>query len=430
MSVLNLVSLVGIAVIVGVGWLLSSSRRTMNWRAIGWGIALQLLFALLVFGVLAHLPEQVNPFVWLNGAVNQVLDSAGAGAQFVFGELAKGEKLGFILAFQALPTIIFFSALMAILYYYRVMPVVIKLFARLFTRLMKISGAESVCAASNIFVGIEAELSVRPHLATMTRSELCTVLTTGMATVASNVLALYVFALRDHFPSIAAHLIAASILAVPAAVVMSKVILPETDTPETLGVAVEPHYEREGNVFEAIIGGANAGVRLIVGIAALLIAVLGLVALVNLLLGGVGGIFNRLVGTDITWTLSALMGLVMYPFALVMGVPAGDAWQVAQIIGQRSIETEVPGYFALGAAIANGSIAEPRSVVICSYALCGFAHLASMAIFVGGTAALAPARTRDLSQIGLRSLVAATLACLMTGAVAGVFYTSGSVILK
>ncbi len=427
MSLYNLVSLAGIGVLLLVAWALSADRRAMNWRVIGWGVGLQLLFGLVVFVALAPLPARLNPLIWLNDLVNAVLASASAGSEFVFGELARPAKLGFILAFQALPTIIFFSALMSVLYYWRVMPALISWFARLFSRLMGISGAESLSAASNIFVGIESALSIRPHLPAMTRSELCTVLSAGMATVASNVLALYVMALGETFPTIAAHLISASILSAPAAVVMSKMLLPESGTPETLGVRVIPHYERENNVFEAVINGANAGVKLIAGIVALLVAVLGIVALVNLGLGALCGGANRLFGTELTATLSGLCGVVMYPFAVVLGVPLADAWEVAKLIGLRSFETEVPAYFGLAAAVSSGAISSPRSVVICAYALCGFAHVASMAIFVGGVAALAPARTRVLSEVAFRALIGATLACLMTGAVAGTFFTGNTI---
>ncbi|MBD3239908.1 MAG: nucleoside transporter [Chitinivibrionales bacterium] len=426
----NLVSLAGMVVLLAVAWAFSNERKNLNWRVIGWGLGLQLLFGLLVFVFIARMPERFNPFLLLNDAVNKVLESASAGAEFVFGKLAVSGELGFILAFQALPTIIFFSALIAILYFVGVMPAVIRFFSRAFTRLMRISGAESVSAASNIFVGVESALSIRPHLARMTRSELCTVLTAGMATVASNVLALYIVALRDQFSTIAAHLVSASILSAPAALVMSKIVLPESAQPETLGIDVEPHYERENNLFEAIINGANAGTRLIVGIVALLIAVLGIVALVNLLVGGVGGWINRIPGLNIDWTLSGLVGYVMYPFALVMGVPPADAAEVAKIIGMRSIETEVPGYFRLAAAIGEGTIQHPRSIVICAYALCGFAHIASMAIFVGGASALAPSRTRDLSEVAFRALLAATLACLLTGCVAGAFFMEGTLMLR
>jgi CNT family concentrative nucleoside transporter len=229
MDIYNLVSFAGIFVLIGIAWLLSADKKNMNWRVIIWGIALQILIALFIFVV----PVGSKIFLVVNDVVVKVLDSASAGAKFVFGPLAippgaeseTGEKsLGFILAFQAFPTIIFFSALIAILYYFRIMPLVIRAFAYVFTKLMRISGAESLVAASNIFVGIESALTVKPYLGRMTPSELCTILTAGMATVSSNVLALYVFSLDAQFPKIAGHLVSASLLSAPAALVMSKII--------------------------------------------------------------------------------------------------------------------------------------------------------------------------------------------------------------
>jgi concentrative nucleoside transporter, CNT family len=281
MSVYNLISFLGIFVLLAAAWLLSSNKRNINFRVIIWGIGLQLVFGAFVF----LLPAGAKFFLYLNDIVVVVLDSASAGAEFIFGRLAlppgttndQGEgSLGFFLAFQAFPTIIFFSALISILYYYNIMQHVIKGFAHVFTRTMRISGAESLSAASNVFVGIESLLTIKPYLDKMTRSELCTVLTVGMATVSSNILALYVFSLQSQFPTIAAHLISASILSAPAALVMSKILLPEDSVPETLGMKVDPYFERDGSLFEAVINGSESGVRLIIGIVALLIAVLGL----------------------------------------------------------------------------------------------------------------------------------------------------------
>jgi CNT family concentrative nucleoside transporter len=320
----NLISFAGIFVLAGVAWVLSADRRNVNWRVIGWGIGLQLLIALFIF----VLPAGAKVFLVVNDAVVKVLDSAGEGARFVFGRLALGpgqvskegvESLGFMLAFQAFPTIIFFSALIAILYYVGLMPLVIKGFAWVFTRLMRVSGAESLVTASNIFVGVESNLTIKPYLATLTASELCTVLTAGMATVASNVLALYVLTLQNRFPTIAGHLISASLLSAPAALLMSKLLLPENGKPVTLGLHVEPYYERDNSLFEAIINGANAGVRMIAGIVALLIAVLGLVALVDLVLSSVGDWLNPLLGTQGRWTLGGLFGYLFYPLTLVLG---------------------------------------------------------------------------------------------------------------
>ncbi len=419
---------------LGLAWLVSADRKNMNWRVILWGIGLQIIIALFLFVV----PAGSKVFLVVNDVVVEVLNSASAGAKFVFGRLAlapgevsdTGEQsLGFILAFQAFPTIIFFSALISILYYFNIMPPVIRGFAYVFTKLMRISGAESLVAASNIFVGIESNLTVRPYLDKMTRSELCTILACGMATVASNVLAIYVFSLKAVFPTIAGHLISASLLSAPAALAMSKIILPEADHPKTLGINVRPFYEKEKSFFEAIINGANSGVRMIVGIVALLIAVLGLVALVDLVLGGVGSWINPLFGFEGQWSLKAVTGYIFYPVTLLLGVPPADAMVISRIIGERTIVTEVAAYRDLAAVLEQNILQHPRSAVIATYALCGFAHLASMAIFVGGVSALAPKRIGDIAGVGLRALVAATLACLLTGCVAGALLTEGSILL-
>ena len=255
MNIYNLVSFAGIFVLLGFAWILSTDRKNMNWRVICWGIALQILIALFIFVV----PAGKNVFLAINEIVIKVLDSASAGTKFVFGPLAlppgqvndSGEKsIGAILAFQAFPTIIFFSALIAILYYFGIMTRIIKTFAYIFTKLMKTSGAESLVVASNIFVGIESTLTVKPYLEKTTSSEMCTILTAGMATIASSVLALYVLSLQKVFPTIAGHMVSATLLSAPAALVMSKIIFPEDQKPETLGVQVRPFYEKENSLFE------------------------------------------------------------------------------------------------------------------------------------------------------------------------------------
>ena len=434
MEIYNCISFLGIFVLIAIAWILSPDRKNMNWRVIFWGVALQLLIALFIFVV----PAGSKVFLFLNDVVIRILESSGAGAKFVFGRLAlapgqvseSGEKsLGFILAFQAFPTIIFFSALISILYFFNIMPAIIRAFAYVFTKLMRVSGAESLVVASNIFVGIESMLTVKPYLNRMTSSEMCTILTAGMATVASNVLVLYVFSLQAQFPTIAGHLVSASLLSAPAALVMSKVIFPESRNPETLGIHVKPFYERDGSFFEAIINGANTGVKMIVGIVALLIAVLGLVALVDLGLSALGEKLNVLFGLHTDLSLKTIFGYIFYPFTLILGVPACDAATASRIIGQRLIVTEVPAYQDLSLALKNNLFQHSRSAVITTYALCGFAHLASMAIFVGGVSALAPGRTRDITAVAVRALVAATLACLMTACVAGTFFTRGSILL-
>lgn len=430
----NLISFSGIFVLMGVAWLFSSDRRVINWRVVFWGLVLELFFAFIIFVV----PAGSKAFLMINDAVVKLLDSATAGTRFVFGRLALPpgtkneageESLGFILAFQALPTIIFFSSLMAALYYAGVMPRLIKLFSRTFSKLMRLSGAESMSVSSNIFVGVEANMTVLPYLGKMTRSELCTVLAAGMATTSSNVLALYVFLLQKQFPNIAGHLVSSSILSAVGAIIMSKLILPENSRPETLGMQIDPYYQKESSLMESLINGANEGVKMIVGIVALLLAFLGIVALADSAIGALGIRINGLTGLGIDWSLKGLFGYVFYPFTLIIGVPAGDAWEVSKLIGERTVLTEVKSYQDLAVLLASDGLKNPRSAVLAAYALNGFAHFASLAIFIGGTVALVPGRTKDVSEVGLRALIAATLACLMTAAVAGTFFTQGSILL-
>ncbi len=434
MEIYNLVSFMGIFVLVGFAWLCSSRRKVVNWRVVFWGIGLQLFFAVFIFWV----PIGAKFFLLVNKVVVAVLDTATAGTKFLFGRLAyppgtmteAGEpSLGNILAFQALPTIIFFAAIIGALYYLRIMPLLIRGFSYVFTRLMRISGAESLCASSNIFVGVESALVIRPHLKEMTKSELVTILSASMGTIASTVLALYVFYLQGQLPTIAGHLISASFLSAPAAVVMAKMLYPETEKPKTLGVDVKPHYEREDNLIMAIINGAMSGLKYLGGIVTLLLAFIGIVALLDLILGWFGGGLNNWFGWNFEWSFSSILGYISYPFTLVLGVPPADALEIARLIGERTVVTEVFSYQHLSQLMAEGALVHPRSAIIASYALCGFAHIASLAIFVGGIGALVPERLKDLSRLGFRALLAATLACLMTGAVAGAFFTSGSILL-
>ena len=430
----NFISFAGIFVLLILAWTCSANRRVINWRVILWGVGLQLVLGIFIFVI----PAGTKVFLFINDVVVKVLESASAGTRFLFGRLAlppeavneQGEtSLGAILAFQVFPAVVFFSSLMGALYYLRIMPLLIRAFAFVFTKLMRLSGAESLCASSNIFVGIESPLTIRPHLDDMTRSELCTILTTCMATIASSVLVLYVSMLEAQFRTIAGHLVSASVLSAPAALAMSKIIMPETKVPKTLGVDVKPHYEREHNIIEAIINGSMAGVKLAVGIGALLLAFLGLVELVDLILGAIGGKVNLWFGLSLDWSLRGLLGYIFYPFTIIIGIPPSDAGAIARIIGERTVATEVESYQDLARLIAANGIQNPRSIVVATYALCGFAHVASLAIFIGGISTLAPKRIKDLSELGFRALLGATLACLMTACVAGMFFTKGSILL-
>jgi CNT family concentrative nucleoside transporter len=429
MTIYNGVSAAGVLCFIGFLWLLSRHRRRVNLRVVVWGVVLQLVFALFVFLV----PFGSTVFLILNDITMKVVESAFEGIRFLFGPLAlsPGEagSPGFILAFQALPSIVFFAALMELLYYAGIMERLIGLFARIFVKVMGISGAESLCASAQIFLGIESNLTVRPYLKDMTQSELLVVLTTGMATIASSVLGFYVVILSGAFPKVAGHLISASILSAPAAILAAKVLLPETGSPKTLGRVVAVEYQKAANPIEAVINGAMTGVRMLVGIGALLIAFIGLVALFDSGLLHVGKFIGSATGTTLDLSLKHLLGYVFYPFTVAMGVPLDDAPLIARIVGERIIMTEIKSYQDLNALVQAGKIVHERSVFIATYALCGFAHIPSLAIFVGGTSSLIPERTKDIAILGLWALVAATVACFITGAVAGIFYTGTGGIL-
>ena len=422
----NLISLAGFFVFAAIAWLLSSNRRRVNWKTIIWGLGLQLMLGLVIF----RLPGAQVVFLWLNDAVLALLNASKSGSVFLLGPLAAapGEpgSVGFILLFQVLPVAIFFSALTAALYHLRILQVFVRFFARIFLRTMNISGAESLCSAANIFVGIESALVIRPYLGGMTRSELLTVLGSGMATVASTTLGVYVLFLQETFPRIAGHLLSASVISIPAIVVMTKLLIPETESPETLN-AIPPEDEttRSRNLMSAIIAGAMDGVRLAAGISALLIAMLGLVSLLDMILVWP----SRLFGLAEPVTLVKLLSWVFYPLAALLGIVGADLAEASRTLGERVILTEVVSYQDLGQMMAHGQLTDPRTVVILSYALCGFAHVASMAIFIGGTAALVPARRDDLASLGFRALLAATLATLMTGCVAGIFSSGQDLII-
>jgi concentrative nucleoside transporter, CNT family len=423
---LTAVSALGFFVLTGLAWLCSGNRRAISWKTIAWGLGLQLLIGLLVF----RLPGSRQLFVGFNDAVLALLDSSKSGTRFLLGPLAAtpGEagSIGFILAFQVLPVVIFFSALTSALYHLRLLPLVVRLFARIFHRTLGISGAEALYGASQIFVGVESALMVRPYLERMTRSEFLMLLTTGMCNVASSTLGLYVAFLTDVFPLIAGHLLSASILSIPAGVVIAKMLVPETQVPETLaGVPPDDPAIRERNLMGAIIAGATDGLKLAAGIATLLIAMLGLVALLDQLL-----LFpSAWLSLPQPLTIATLLSWAFYPLTALLGIPLADVPTAAHLLGERVILTEVVSYQDMARIASTGGFAESRTVVILSYALCGFAHVASVAIFVGGMTALIPSRRDELASLGWRALIAATIATLMTACVAGMFTTGEGVLL-
>jgi len=416
MGALNLVSLLGCVALAALAWLVGGCRRPLPWRTLrGAGVMLAAM-GIVIF----WFPPTRVVLLGLNNIVLGVLRSGNAGAVFLFGPLAFGpgettaageRSVGFILAAQVLPAVIFFAALMAVGYHIGLIQPLVRGFGRLFRRTLELSGAEALAGSANIFFGVESAATVRPYLASMTRSELLTVLTCGMSTVASTTLAMYVLFLHDAFPQIAGHLISASILSIPAAVMVSKLILPETEQPRTAGeLPPLAEADRHGNAMAALAAGAWDGLRLAAGIATLLIAVLGVVALLDLALS-----------TATPLDLKQVLGWLFTPLAWLLGIEVGDVGEAGRILGGRMVLTEVVAYQQLAGLAAEKAIS-PRTLLILSYALCGFAHVASMGIFVGGISGLAPSRRDDAAALGLRALAGATLATLMTGALAGLFY--------
>lgn len=434
MDISKMLNVLGIPVLMLLAWLVSTNRRVVNWRVIIWGIIIELFFAVVVF----ILPLGAQFFMVVNNVVNSVLDSATYGTQFVFGRLALGPgqtsasgetSLGFILAFQGFAVIIFFAALVGVLYYSGIMGWVMRGFSYAFSKLMRISGAESLCASSTVFVGVEAGLIIKPYIGQMTKSELNTILTAGMATISSSMLAAYIMILKGTFPTIAGHLVSASIMNIPAAIIMSKLLCPETGEPVTLGENLKITYKKENSLFEAILNNANAGVKLAVGIITLLLAVLGLMALVDKIFVFAGGGVNSLFSLNIDWTLKGLLGYIFYPLTLLIGVPFNDAIPAAKLIGERLILTEVTAFQDMSSILASSSPLSPRTAVMVTYALTGFAHIASVAIYVGGYIALAPEKTKEMTSLGFRALLGATLACLLTACFAGLFFNGSSILL-
>jgi len=428
-GVYRLISFCGFFGIASIAWL-TGKRSEVNRKTILGSLGLIWMIAALIFW-----------FAWsrsllegLNGVLIALLHAAQKGNVFLFGPLAlsPGDKLpdgtasiGFVLAMQVLPAVVFFSAVVSALYYLKVMPVLVRFFAKIFYRFMGLSGAEALAASANIFVGIESGLTVRPYLATMTRSELLTLLTCMMATVASTVLAIYVIALQNVFPQIAGHLVSASVISIPCAILVSKLTLPEEEQPETAQNIPDDAVYQSGddessgnaptNLMVALMDGGMQGVKMAVGIATLLIVFLGLEAIADLLLGQL----PALAGNDLS--LSRILGWLAWPFTVLLGLRPEEWSAASQIIGSRFVETEVTAYFSLAALqSAEPAVFSPRSLTILTYTLCGFVHIASMGIFVGGLTALVPSRVKDLSILGLQALWTSFLATLLTGCVAGV----------
>ncbi len=407
----RLVSLFGLLVMVGLAFALSADRRRVDLRLVGAGVGLQFVLALLV---LKTGPGQAL-FALAGGFFTALLGYVDFGSRFVFGDAFEDH----FFAFKVLPTIIFFSALMSVLYHLGLMQPVVGAFAWVMRRSLRTSGAESLAAAANVFVGqTEAPLVVRPYVAAMTRSELMALMVGGFATIAGAVLAAFVGLGID-----AAHLLAASVISAPAALMAAKVMEPEVEAPATLGQTAVRVERTADNVVEAAANGTLDGLRLALNVAAMLIAALGLIALLDGSLGWLGRAVGWVLGMEgMEWSLSAALGYLFAPFAWLMGIEAADCLHAGELLGKKMVANEFVSYVQLSQWMQPGSGVElsPRSVVILTYALCGFANFSSIGIQIGGIGGLAPERRSDLARLGFRAMLGGTLACFMTACVAGI----------
>ncbi|NOZ87272.1 MAG: NupC/NupG family nucleoside CNT transporter [Deltaproteobacteria bacterium] len=422
----RLFSLLGIPFLLGIAWLISVNRGKIRWKTVLWGVGLQVIFALII------LSPGVAQFFFnsIDTGVKILLSFSEKGAEFVFQATAphllfswdpstnrvlQGQGFAGTMSsavktftFWILPTIIFFSSLMTVLYHLGIMQKVVKAFAWAMQKTMKTSGSETLSAAANIFVGqTEAPLVVKPFVANMTNSELHAIMVGGFATVAGGVMAAYVGFLRD-IPGIAGHLVTASIMSAPAALAVAKIIYPETEKSATMG-GLEISVEKvDRNVIEAAARGATEGMTLLLNVVAMLVAFVGLMAMINYFLG--------MVGTS----LQEIFGYIFWPFAFMMGVPADEAMTVGSLLGEKIVLTEFVAYLNLGHIIAQGGILSARSAIIASYALCGFSNFASIGIQLGGIGGIAPGRRGDLAKVCLRAMFGGFLAANMTATIAGI----------
>ena len=398
----------GLLTMLGLGYLFSTNRRAIKLKMVVWGLSLQIGFAFLVF----YWTFGQELFYRAGNAVNKLLAYAFVGSEFVFGELGKQRSsIGFIFAFQVLPTIIFIASLFALLYYLGVMQVVIRGAAWVMQRIMGASGAESLNVAASIFMGqTEAPLTIRPFLPDLTDSELMTIMTSGMAHVSGGIMAAYIA-----FGVEARHLLTAVIMTAPGTLLISKMLVPETEVPKTMGVVHMENVERDSNFLAAIARGTTEGLGMAINVGAMLIAFLALIALTNGMLGGVHNLHGM------QWfptSLQQIFGWAFAPVAFIIGVPWHDCTQIGNLLGTRMVVNELVAFSMLGPM--KGAL-DPRSFTIATFALCGFANFSSIGMQIGGIGALAPNKTTQLAKFGIRAMLAGTMANLMSASIVGIF---------
>ncbi len=403
--------ILGLLTMLGLAFAFSTNRRAIRVKTVAWGLGLQFVFAVFVLRI--DLGRRM--FQVAGDAANRVLNYAFVGSEFVFGDLGRqSSHIGFIFAFQVLPTVIFICALFAILYYYGIMQVVIRIAAWLMTRIMGASGAESLNVAASIFMGqTEAPVTIRPFLPELTHSELMTVMTSGMAHVSGSIMAAYfAFGVEPR------HVLSAVIMTAPGTLLLSKMLVPETEQPKTAGQVVMPEDEetKHENLLGAVARGTSDGLHMALNIGAMLIAFLALIALID---GIMHGIHNGLAHFGFLWfpsTLESVLGVLFSPVAWVIGIPWHDCHAIGNLLGTRMVLNELVAFSMLGpqkAALA------PRSFTIATFALCGFANLSSIGIQISGIGALAPKKKAELARLGLRAMIAGTMANLMSASIAG-----------
>lgn len=417
--------LLGMAVLIVIGFLLSSNRRNIPWQTVIIGLAIQVILAI---GVL-YVPFVRSGFEFFGQIFVKILDFTKAGSEFLLGDLMNSETYGFIFMFQVLPTIIFFSALTSLLFYWGIIQKVVYALAWVFTKALKISGAEALSVAGNIFLGqTESPLLIKAYLDKMSKSEMLLVMTGGMATLAGGVLAAYIALLGGNDPQLrlefAKHLLAASIMAAPAAIIFSKMLIPPT---EEINKEIEVTREKIGsNTLDAIANGTSQGVKLAVNVAAMLLAFIAFIAMFNFIIGKIGQwtTLNDLIvqGTNGRYeglSLQFILGYTFAPLMWLIGVCPEDIVTVGRLLGEKLILTEFIGYISLAELKASGIFAEPKSIIMATYILCGFANFSSIGIQIGGIGALAPKRRVLLSKLGVKALIAGTLASLMSATIIG-----------
>jgi CNT family concentrative nucleoside transporter len=425
-----LFGLFGLAVLIGIAWLASNNKRRVDWKLVATGVGLQIAFAAVVLLV----PGGKDVFDSIGHGFVKVLSFVNEGSRFIFGSLMDVNTFGFIFACQVLPTIIFFAALMGVLYHLGVMQAVVRAMAWAITRVMRVSGAETTSVCASVFIGqTEAPLTVRPYIPKMTESELITMMIGGMAHIAGGVLAAYVGMLGGGDPAqqvfYAKHLLAASIMAAPATLVIAKILIPETGEPLTRGTVKMEVEKNTANIVDAAASGAGDGLRLALNIGAMLLAFIALIALLNWPLTWLGEVTGIAAALGKPTDLATIFGYVLAPLAWVIGTPWQDAEVVGSLIGQKVVINEFVAYLQLG-EIVNGKVAgvalSDQGRLIATYALCGFANFSSIAIQIGGIGGLAPERRKDLARFGMRAVLGGSIATFMTATIAGVLTWFGS----